>query len=203
MPKKRENWTPYGLEAIRQQTIRRRRNLALAMFLVYIVGYTVFILLTTTANLSVGDGSGGSVELDLSGRNVEERQKPVTVRVGPGRITLADFGGEAATTPPTAPPPPGVEAINWRGELMAYGPPIALLWLLLAAIRSKDKNGEVNYGVYKGAMPYEMITAEAKGHVFTTRLAKGSLFGRTRSDHLPAQLLREPEESSDEGRPVG
>jgi hypothetical protein len=187
-------WTPYGLEAIRRKHIRRRRLMAVGLFFAYIVGYSLFVIMTTSSSLSVTDAEGKStVELELP-KNEETEQKPITVAIGQGRMVMADFGGETPSISPTPPTPAYVDALHWRGELTTYGPLLAVLWLLLTALRSRDKNAEVNYGVYKGALPYEMITAEAKGFVLTTKHAKESLFGRTREDYVPgAPVARVPE----------
>ena len=190
--KDRSGWTPYGLEAIRIRHIRRRRLLALLAALALAGFWSWMFEETTTTQQEIfanGKRAGSGIQIDV--QEPEEEDGPVTVALSPGRVTRADTsqqGGQQTIDRPAAPVLSRAPAYNWTSYLILYGPFALIglaLWLLAAKRRPED---EVNFGIYKGAMPLEMITSSARHHVLTRREARESVFGRRRRDHLPAEL---------------
>jgi hypothetical protein len=188
-----ETWTPYGLEAIRVAHIRRRRILAL--FLAFALAFVWILILqtmpTTERFIEITDGTGSRIEIDTSA--TDRKDGPLTVAISPGRITRAETGGSQAAgdVPVTRFAGPTYDRgtpVLWGGYAVVYGP-FALLAGALWLLARRRPREEINYGIYKGAMPLEMITASAARHVLTTREARRSLFGKRRADYLPHELV--------------
>jgi hypothetical protein len=127
---------------------------------------------------------GNNVQFEVP--EEEKKDGPVTVSISAGRVTRADTGGSTGDSTVSRPNQATLTRAvpyNWLGYMIIYGP-----WVLLAAGvhflgKRRGKNDEVNFGIYKGAMPLEMHTVSASKHVITTRKAK------RRSDYLPAEVL--------------
>lgn len=185
-------WTPYGLEAIRVSYLRRRRILTLLIVL-GLAGIWAFMFETTTTTsteIFVNGQKANTIEFDLP---EEQRDGPVTVAVEPGRVTRAESGSAAQDEEvqrTSAPTFTRLPAIPYAGYAIVYGPFILIGLALLLLGKRRGKHDEVNYGIYKGAMPLEGISASMADQVFTTRMAKRSLFGKRRADHLPEEILR-------------
>lgn len=190
---RKNEWTPYGLEAIRIAHLRRRRLFGIAA----IVGFTLLLFLVsepeveTEIDISVNGNRGNGISLDLP-EDEAPKNGPVTVSLSPGRVTRAEAGAGASTESSVqrnaAPTFARAPAYDFSGLILFIAP-----WALIAAAgwllaKKRGKHDEVNYGVYKGAMPLEMITASASRQVLTRRHARVSLFGRRRADHLPAEV---------------
>lgn len=197
----KEAWTPYGLEAIRIRYLRRRRILAIliALGLAGMWGFLMQTTTTTSQEIFVnGQKAGNGIQID---EPTPQKDGPVTVGIEAGRVTRADTGGEAAaaSTPTVGAPvfsraPP----IPFQGYAFVYGP---LLLLVLAGwflAKKKGRHDQVNYGVYKGSMPLELVSHSMANHIFTTRWAKTSVFGKRRADHLPEgfAIERVPQEEA-------
>lgn len=198
----KQSWTPYGLEAIRVRHLRRRR----------IVGALLLALLALVVLLVTGSGTTSKTQILENGRDVSAdsnqisidlpdqtppKDGPVTVSLSPGRVTLADTSqqGPASTiTRADVPAFAGAPALNWNYYLLLYGPWVLLGLAAWALAKRRGKHDEVNYGVYKGSMPLETISAHARDRIFTSREAPASVFGRRREDHLPREVLRVPQE---------
>lgn len=196
-----ESWTPYGLEAIRIRHLRRRRILATLL----LVAAMLVILLTIDsgtrtlpeifANGNKVSSGNNQIQIDLPDEQ-KPKNGPVTVAISPGRVTLADTqqsGPESTVQRTSLPTLDRGNALNWNYYLLLYGPWALLGLALLFLAKRKSTAHEVNYGVYKGSMPLEMISAAARDRVFTTREAKTSLFGRRAEDHVPV-ATRVPQE---------
>lgn len=189
---RKDEWTPYGLEAIRIAHLRRRRILGLLALLGLFALLLTLTQSTTTTELdiTVNGRRGNGISLDVP--DEEPRDGPVTVSLTPGRVTRAEAGSAAPQDSITRNSAPSFEraAPYDFGNLLALVAPWALLalgaWFLG---KRRGRHDEVNYGVYKGAMPLEMITASASRQVLTKRHARSSLFGRKRVDHLPSEVL--------------
>lgn len=188
-------WTPYGLEAIRVRHVRRRRlwaALALALLALLIFAMTGT---TTTSRLSIlanGQEVGGNqISIDVPPED-QPKNGPVTVSLSPGRVTLADTsqsGPASSVTRANVPQFSGAAPLNWNYYLLLYGPWVLLALAALALAKRRGKHDEINYGVYKGALPLEMISAHARDQIYTSRHAKTSVFGKRREDHLPTHVL--------------
>ena len=195
---KQDEWTPYGLEAIRQARIWRRRFLAaLAVLGILLLG-SLLVETTTTERLSLS-ANGNEVTDSVS---IPEPEKPkgqdkVTVSLTPGRVSRVESGNtpeepqvvERTSTPRAARASP----YPWKLWLLDAAPYLlaGLAGLLLFKGRPQD---EVNYGIYKGSMPLEMLTAHQGRAVFTTRHARTSVFGKRRADYLPPEVQEADEE---------
>jgi hypothetical protein len=197
-----ETWTPYGLEAIRARHVRRRRLLTALI----LAGVALLALaLTTTGTQSsvqilhngqVVSDNGNQISIDLPDQQ-PPKDGPVTVSLTPGRVTLADTAAPAQGPQISRADVPvfsGAPALNWNYYLLVYGPWALLALALIVLAKRRGKHDEVNFGVFKGSMPLEMISAHARDQVFTTREAKQSVFGKRREDHLPSPVLRVPQE---------
>lgn len=188
----KSEWTPYGLEAIRIVHLRRRRALALLLMLGLGALAVLMAQTTTTSELdiSVNGRRGNGISFDLP--EDQPKDGPVTVSLTPGKVTRAEAGNappQSSVQRNAAPSFQREPAYNIGGLLLLVGPwlLIGLAGWLLATRRGK--HDEVNYGVYKGTMPLEMITASASRQVFTRREARSSVFGRRRMDHVPAEVI--------------
>lgn len=189
----KETWTPYGLEAIRVSYLRRRRILALIIAL-GLAGIWAFMFETTTTTsqeIFVNGRRQGSIEIDTPEQ--ERNDGPVTVPISPGRVTRADSGSAPQTqeTPRTsAPVYDRAPAIKYSVYVILYGPYVLLAAALYFLAKKRGKHDEVNYGIYKGALPLEMVSAAMVNEVFTTKQAHTGLFGKRRADYLPDEVLR-------------
>jgi hypothetical protein len=145
--------------------------------------------------ISTLNGSGNSIDIPLP--TDKPRPKPTTLTVSPGRTSVLDtpIQNEPAKPKSPAPVPTSATGINWAGLLTAFGPPIIVAFLLwqFARRRAVGALEEVNLGVYKGALPFELHSATHKKYLFTRAMAHASLFGKTAADFLgrqPAVLQR-------------
>jgi hypothetical protein len=198
----KDSWTPYGLEAIRIRYLRRRRILSILIALSLGSVWLLMFETTTSTQTDIfvnGERQGNGIQID---EPEQQRDGPVTVAVQPGRVTRAESGGPgeeqqvSRTSAPTfsrAPPVP------FDAFIIIYGPFILLAMAAYFLAKKKGKHDQVNYGIYKGAMPLELVSASMSKHVFTTRMAKTGLFGKRRADHLPDEILaveRVPQEEA-------
>lgn len=185
-------WTPYGLEAIRIGHLRRRRLLGALFALGLALAWLIMFQSTTSSDLSISVNGKDASSISLDIPEEEPKDRPVTVALQPGRVTRADTttnGEPTSVVQRTAAPTFDRAApLNWNYYVLLYGPYVLLGLALLLLARRRGKHDEVNYGVYKGSMPLEMISASAAREVFTTRHARASVFGKRRSDHLPPEM---------------
>jgi len=189
------SWSPYGLEAIRVSYLRRRRLLAIIIAL-GLGGIWAFMFETTTTtstDIFVNGRRQGTIGIDAPDPG-PRRDGPVTVAVEPGRVTRADSGSApaAAAETPRAQAPIFERAapVPYEAYVIIYGPFVLLAAALYFLAKKRGKHDEVNYGIYKGAMPLEMLSASMADQVFTTKMARDGLFGKRRADYLPAEVLR-------------
>lgn len=189
----KETWTPYGLEAIRVSYLRRRRILAILIAL-GLAGIWAFMFETTTTtqqDIFVNGKRQGSIEIDTPEQ--EGNNGPVTVPISPGRVTRADSGSapQAQDTPKTtAPVYERAAPHNYTAYVIIYGPFVLLAAALYFLAKKRGKHDEVNYGIYKGALPLELLSASMANQVYTTKKAHTGLFGKRRADYLPDEVLR-------------
>lgn len=185
-------WTPYGLEAIRTSYLRRRRILSMLIALGLAGFWALAFETTTTTSTEIfanGERAGGGIQLDLP---EEQRDGPVTVAISPGRVTRAESGGEEqpqAVQRTSAPTFERASPIPFVGYAYVYGPAVLLLLAGYFLAKKRGKHDQVNYGIYKGALPLELVSASMSKQVFTPRMAKTGLFGKRRADYLPQEVL--------------
>jgi hypothetical protein len=184
--KAESKWTPYGHEKARRQALMQRHAwlaiaaLAIAMF------YGVFLSLTVTQQDSID--SGGQIEVR------REDEKPMRVQVTPGGIPgFADSQADApggVDAPGLAEREEGPLMATLRPLLPVIAPLAGALWLLSrVGASARGRLAELNFGVYKGPMPYEMHTSKRLKQVFTHRQVEDHLFGKTREDFLAGTYL--------------
>lgn len=191
-----ETWTPYALEPIRIQHVRRRLIMAiLAILALLLLAYLLYQYSTTTQKefqiFQNGKQVGGSIQIDTP--ESAPRKDHVTVGVSAGQVTRVDTGQDPDTPGASRALLPTFDRAapyNWTAYLVAYGPYLLVILAAYWLTKRRGKYDEINFGVYKGAMPLEMITASHEKVVFTRSFAKSSVFGKRRSDHLPATVLR-------------
>jgi len=190
-----EVWTPYGLEKIRRGVLWRRRLLAILAALLILAAILVILLLRpqkvveTEISLAGGDNSN-SIEVEIKD---PLRTKPLRVTVSPGGVTLA--GNGIGGTPDSLsragldyPYITDARPIDFLAYLLSWGPLLLVAYLVWAAGRGEtNPASHVNFGIYKGAMPLEMITESYSHLVKTQRLVVEPIFGKDRSDYLPAE----------------
>lgn len=195
-------WTPYGLEAIRTAHLRRRRFLVLAIVAGIAILWLLMFSSTTSTNLSVlvnNKEQSGGIALDIPEEDNED-DKPVTVAIDPGRVTRTETTGSGnapIVQRSNVPTFDRAAPYNWNYYVLLYGPYVLLGLAVYALGQRRGKNDEINYGIYKGAMPLEMISAAAQKDVFTTRHARTSIFGKRRGDYLPPEVVVERVEQED------
>lgn len=195
------SWTPYGLEAIRIAHLRRRRIFSVLLALGLCALWLFMFSSTTESRLSIsvnGQEQATGIQLDIPDQ--VPKNGPVTVAIDPGRVTSAETTGPGQATSVQRSEVPTFERaapLNWNYYVLLYGPYALLALALYLLAKKRGKHDEVNYGIYKGAMPLEMMTASAEKQVFTTRFTERSIFGKRRADYLPrevALLERVPQE---------
>lgn len=185
-----EAWTPYGLEGLRQGALRRRRIVTLALAGVLLVGYFGMTETVRDDELEVfGNGQKQQLELEIPKESQEKQGPDARIQVSPGRVINAGAGSyqepQQGQQQRQAQAPPG-EPVDWLAWLAFLGPFVLVGTLAWAAVRPRaTPTDEVNFGIYKGAMPLEMITASHAHLVVTQKRAKTSLFGKGRADHVP------------------
>lgn len=193
-------WTPYGLEAIRIGHLRRRRFALVGALLVAALLWGFFAPKPTDASQievfanGVKQGTGNAIKIDAP-----EKQKPVTVAIQPGKLTYASAGAAALPASnvgkASAPAQPRAVPVPWAAYAIKFGPYALLGLALLALGKRKRTTHQVNYGIYKGALPLELVSASASKRIFTGRKAASSIFGKDRADYLPPEVERVPQDT--------
>lgn len=192
-------WTPYGLEPIRQAHLRKRRILgALAALAVLLLAFT-FVETTKSTSLSLSaNGRELSGGVTIPEPEKSEAKDYVTVSLEPGRVSRAEAGNEVGgeqVERNSMPQASRASPVPWKLWALQLFP-----WLLAGLVayllaKRRGKHDEINFGVYKGAMPLEMMTAQHESAIFTKRWARTSVFGKRRLDHLPPEVAGASEEA--------
>lgn len=184
-----EPWSPYGLEAYRVALLRRRSRLITAVLVLGLLALGVVLLgsIKDSSQIQIHGGDGSTITVPVP---EQPRAKPLTLSVSPGRTTVLERPIQPESKPKNdAPPPPdpGLRGLDWAGLLTSLAPPVlvAVGAARYARQRVAGPLEQVNLGVYKGAMPLELITAQHRKHVFTAKRAYQSLFGKGREEHVP------------------
>lgn len=180
-------WTPYPHEGVRVSLLWRKR-LILGLIVGALFAFWATSLGVTTdtdedVNIIGEDGDDISVE-----RSEDDDNEPIaSVTLQPGETARMDEDltlGEQEPPPrmgTPAPDPP--DGIPFLGILLLLGPFLAALyaWRYLADQRTSNV---VNYGIFKGPMPLEMVTASHATLVQTGREVERNPFGKARGDYL-------------------
>ncbi len=182
-------WTPYGHESARRQLLVQRHAWLVVGAIGVAMFYAMFLGLTFSVETDVQ--SGGTVDIE------REEQKPMTVTVAPGRAPA--FATSDAQEPDGRDAPSvereedGLILSTVRPILPVVLPLVGAFWLLSrVGASSRGKLAELNFGVYKGAMPYEMHTVGRYKQVFTHRRVEDHVFGKSREDFLPEPVRAAP-----------
>lgn len=171
----------YALEHHRMRYLWRRRVLVILLSALAAGTWSTLLLSTIEEQrrVSVFGGEGSQVEIPVP---TPQEDKPVTVEIQPGRVVrIPDPIRETRTEPdnPFAPYLPGLGVrINWLLVILNIGVPFGLIawgakrgWLACEA-----RAREVNFGVFKGSMPYEAHAARRE--VFRHSAPRKPLFRR-------------------------
>lgn len=189
----KDTWTPYGLEAIRIRYLRRRRLVAIA-FALGLAGMWLMLNETVTTTqteiFANGERAGSGISIE---RPEEKEDGPVTVSITPGRVTRAESAGPTESTGARTASAPVFQRgspINYEAYVIIYGPFILLALAAYFLSKKRGRHDQVNYGVYKGSMPLELLSASMSRQIFTTKMAKTGLFGKRRADYLPDEVIQ-------------
>lgn len=170
---------------------RKRILLALILGLVFLLwALSLGVTTETEEQLTVFGGDGSSVTVTRPENQQVEPSARVTLRPGETArlddpLTLRD--GETQPGDQGAQLPEQPKGIPFLGLLLLLGPFVLalLLWRYLA---NQGTSTEVNYGIYKGAMPFELISASHKHLVLTGKKVEQNPFGRVQTDYLSDAL---------------
>lgn len=165
---------------------RKRLILGLIIGLLFAFWATSLGVTTDTeqdVNIIGEEGDDISVE-----RSEDDQEEPVaSVTLRPGETARMDEDltlGEQPDTPRMGSPPPERPAgIPFAGLLLLLGPFLAAVyaWRYLSA---QTTSSQANYGIYKGALPLEAVTASHATLVRTGRTVETNPFGKARGDYL-------------------
>lgn len=182
-------WTPYPHEELRVNLLWKKRIiLAVILGLLFLLwALSLNVNTDTETQLEVFGGDGSTVTVDRPD-DQDQVSPAASVTLRPGEtarlnedLTLTDGdtqpGDQGAQIPEQ---PPG---IPFLGLLLLIGPFI-LAFLLWRYLGTRGTSTEVNYGIYKGAMPLEAITATHRKLVETGKRVDENPFGKVRSDYL-------------------
>ncbi len=183
------DWTPYAHEAARHALIRKRRGVIAAIAILIAgawFGWTTFTAGESSVNVGTA-GGGSQIEFDESSRPEE---KPVTVGISPGGTAVMDTaldtsGGAAPQSPPQRPRNLLDEPYSFTNLIVMYGPILGALYFAFRFLRARPgKLDELNFGIYKGSLPLEMLTASNRDYVFTSGYVDESIFGKGKGDYV-------------------
>lgn len=198
MARTNDEWTPYGLEAIRQARIWRRRFLGALAALGILLAGMLLVETTTTESISLSaNGNDVTDSVSIPEPEAPKGQDKVTVSLTPGRVSRVESGNapeapqvvERTSTPQATRASP----YPWKLWLLDAVPYLLAGVVALLLFRGRPQD-EVNYGIYKGAMPLEMLTSHQDRAVLTTRHARTSVFGKRRADYVPPEVHEADEE---------
>lgn len=173
-------WSPYGLEAYRTTSSRGRNRWLLAAIALLLLGWLALNLLSGDSSFSVGTGQEGSVVLT---RPDDPAPPKATVSVAPGRVTELDQPVETAGSGSRSQSITNEAAYPLMGWALILAPILLLPWLARRLLAGSQT--ELNFGVYKGAMPLEMISATQRDLVYSRKAVDAPLFGKSREDYIP------------------
>ncbi len=181
-------WTPYPHEETRVQLLWRKRIiLAVILGLLFLLwALSLNVTTETEEQLTVYGGDGSSVTVERPEDQDVQPAASVTLRPGETArldedLTLDDGDPQPGQQGGQLPEQP--EGIPFMGLLLLIGPFILalLIWRYLA---NQGASTEVNYGVYKGALPLELVTATHSDLVLTGKRVEQNPFGKGRTDYL-------------------
>lgn len=181
-------WTPYPHEDVRVQLLWRKRIiLAVILGLLFLLwALSLNVTTDTEEQLTVYGGDGSSVTVEQPDDSSTQPAASLTLRPGETArldedLTLEDDETQPGQRGGGIPDQP--DGIPFLGLLLLIGPFILalLLWRYLA---NQGASTEVNYGVYKGALPLELVTATHSNLVLTGKRVEHNPFGKGRTDYL-------------------
>ncbi|MHB8586826.1 MAG: hypothetical protein ACYDDF_13445 [Thermoplasmatota archaeon] len=175
------DWNPYGLEKYRTQGSGKRSWVLLALLVAGVALWMFLTLGQTNTSYNVGIGTGNANSLSLT--PPKTGPTPMTVVVSPGQVAVASTptsSGGGSTVPNYVSPDSAYPILGW---IVEYGPLAIAPWLVWKFITRPSKT-EVNYGIFKGAMPPEAILSSPPRIVRSKRAVEEPLFGRKRADYV-------------------
>lgn len=168
-------WSPYGLEMVRRAALRLRLLKAIAAVIGVYLGVAGYLALTTEEQFTTsqfGSGLGEQQEAKEEAAN----NRPIRVTLTPGRAAFSNLQDEGGTegVPGVRPVFNPTIDLKWMNLLELVGVYAGIYWLFATIARS-GIHKQVNFGVYKGSMPYELHSQTLKKKLFTHKMAKYSL----------------------------
>lgn len=166
---------------------RKRILLALILGTVFAIwALSLSVTTDTSEELTVFGGDGSSVTVE---RPEDERREPaLSVTLRPGETARVDEDltlTDQETTPGQrgTPIPERPAGTPFFGLLLLLGPFLLALFLW-RYLGTRGASTEVNYGIYKGLMPLELVTATHAKLVLTGTRVDQNPFGKARTDYL-------------------
>lgn len=200
MTRNDDEWTPYGLEAIRHAHLRRRRILGALLILGVLLGASALFRTDETRSLSIvanGQETQSGIEIRDPNADQEEKKDYVTVSLEPGKVARLETGSGTQEATVERSGNANIERakpVPWRFYLVKALPFLLTLLAGYLLAGRRGRHDEVNYGIHKGSMPLEMITAHHDKAVFTRRFVKSSVFGKRRHDYVDRNVERVTQE---------
>lgn len=189
---KSDAWSPYLHEPYRIRRLRRKQIILAAIAMLLIIAWLLYLFsqMGTNTNIQIFGSTGGSAKASsipgAVGENSSFSQTPqiVTITVNPGYTVAANFTDPRISTERLQAPP--IQQERDKGKIYWINIAIPLLPIAVVLFSAVKIIGfvksEVNFGIYKGAMPLELHTTKKK-LVFNNELQKTNVFGKDRSEY--------------------
>jgi hypothetical protein len=196
-------WTPYPHEEVRVGLLWRKRLILAAIVGGLFLFWAMSLGIDTTESENEVDilgEEGDEVEVERS----EQQNEPVaSVTLQPGETANLDedldLGQQEQPPQLGTPPPQPQDGIPFTGLLLLLGPFLAAYYAW-RYLQDRTTSTVANYGVFKGPLPLEMVTASHASMVRTGREVERNPFGKARGDYL-RDALNDP--SRERGTPRG
>jgi hypothetical protein len=188
-----DDWSSYLHEPYRIRRLRRKQIVIAAIAVLLIAAWLLYLFFQVGTDTSIqifGSGANSTNRVASApgaiGENATVNQTPpfVSITVNPGYTVAANFTQEQASSEKPTSQDNNQEQdsgrIYWENIVI---PLLPIAVILFAGIKIAGlMKSEVNFGVYKGAMPLEMHTTKKK-LVFNNELQKTNVFGKDKSEY--------------------
>lgn len=174
------DWSPYALERYRVTKTRGPSRWLLALLALLVLGWLTLNFFAGDSSVQVGTGDSGSVAVTAPN---DPGPPKATVKIQPGKVTELDAPVEAGSQGSQAQQISTERPYPIIGGLLLIAPLLLIPWFARRLIARPSKV-ELNFGVYKGAMPLEMISASQREILFSRGVVENPLFGKTRGDYV-------------------
>lgn len=171
-------WSPYGHEPARKRALRRRWLYAILAIVGFYFLSVIYLSLTADEGFSVRQigGQGGPGDQRTIDTGDAELQPPIRVTLRPGFASYSTMQNEPDAGQAPQPRPRAYGFMDWLNvaKLLGLYGTIYVVFTRVAK-NPRGKLGQVNLGVYKGAMPYELHSWHLRKKVFSATIARYSL----------------------------